>query len=271
MSAYSCITCGVQFRETEEPPDACPICEDERQYVNPNGQQWTTPEALRADHYNEFKPKVSGLTGIGTRPHFAIGHRALLVQSQDGNVLWDSPHMVDEDSIAKVQALGGLTAIAISHPHFYGAMVDWSHAFGNVPIYIHASDQKWVMRPDPAIVFWEGTTQLLGESLTLINVGGHFAGSTVMHWAAGMAGQGVLLASDTPFVVKDQRYVSFMYSYPNAIPMPPEDVERIVKTLEPFSFERLYGGWFTRVVTSDAKNAVRRSAKRYLAHIGRVN
>ena len=185
MPNYSCITCGIQFAATNEPPDHCPICEDERQYVNPNGQQWTTSEELRRDHHNEFKPKEPGLIGIGTRPHFAIGQRALLVQTPEGNVLWDAPHMIDEASIEEMQKMGGHSAIAISHPHFYRAMVDWSQAFGNVPIYIHAADREWVMRPDPAIVFWESETYSLGEGLTLVNCGGHFEGSSVLHWAAG--------------------------------------------------------------------------------------
>ena len=52
--------------------------------------------------------------------------------------------------------MGGIKAIAISHPHYYSSMVEWSRAFGGVPIYLHAADRQWVMRPDHAIVFWEG-------------------------------------------------------------------------------------------------------------------
>ena len=81
--------------------------------------------------------------------------------------------------------MGGISAIAVSHPHFYSSMVEWSRAFGGVPIYLHAADRQWVMRPDKGIVFWEGETRALGDGLTLIRCGGHFDGGTVLHWAGG--------------------------------------------------------------------------------------
>jgi len=34
MPWYICSTCGVQYAETNRPPDRCTICEDDRQYVN---------------------------------------------------------------------------------------------------------------------------------------------------------------------------------------------------------------------------------------------
>ena len=49
MDAFICRTCGVQYAPSEQPPSNCPICEDERQYVGWNGQQWTTLEQLRAE------------------------------------------------------------------------------------------------------------------------------------------------------------------------------------------------------------------------------
>lgn len=71
-----------------------------------------------------------------------------------------------------MRAAGGLAAIASSHPHFYGALVEWSQAFDGIPIYLHAADQGWVMRPDPAMVFWEGPTYPIASGLTLIHCGG---------------------------------------------------------------------------------------------------
>ncbi|MCI0423260.1 MAG: MBL fold metallo-hydrolase [Acidobacteria bacterium] len=269
MPNYMCATCGVQFASTLEPPQHCPICEDPRQYVNPNGQNWTTLEELRQTHSNVFKPQEPGLLGIGTEPTFAIGQRALLIQTPSGNVLWDCISLIDGTTVEQIQTLGGLSAIAISHPHFYSAMVEWSHAFGSIPIYLHAANREWVMRPDPVIVFWDSETYSLGEGLTLIHCGGHFPGSAVLHWAAGAEGRGVLLTGDTIFVVPDIRYVTFMYSYPNLIPLPAQAVERILQAVEPFAFDRLYSIWFDRVVVSDAKAVVSRSADRYLQAISK--
>jgi glyoxylase-like metal-dependent hydrolase (beta-lactamase superfamily II) len=264
-----CVTCGTQFAESERPPERCPICADERQFVGWAGQEWTTLEELCARHRLALQDEGDGLLGIGCEPKFAIGQRALLVPAAAGdgpghNLLWDCISLIDDAAVRVVEAQGGLAAIAISHPHYYGSMVEWSRAFGGVPIYVHADEREWVLRPDPAIVFWEGERLELGTSLTLLRLGGHFAGAQVLHWAGGAEGRGVLLAGDILQVVPDRRFVSFMYSYPNYIPLPAATVRRMVETLEPYAFERVYGAWFGAVVRADAKAAVRRSAERYI-------
>ena len=260
--------CGVQFAERVEPPEACPICEDERQFVNPRGQTWTTPEALRRSHRNALRAEEPGLLGIGMEPSFAIGQRALLVRTPEGNVLWDCVSLLDGAVVEAVGAMGGLKAIAVSHPHFYAAMVDWSHAFGRAPIYLHAADRRYVMRPVPAIEFWEGDRRALPGGLTLVRCGGHFDGSTLLHWPEGAKGRGALLTGDTIQAVPNRRAVSFMRSYPNLIPLPAAAVERIAAAVEPLAFDRIYGGWFDRSVPVRAKAVVARSAARYLKAIG---
>jgi hypothetical protein len=262
-----CTTCGVQYADTDRLPEHCPICEDERQYVGWNGQEWTTQEALRADYRNRLTLEEPHLTSLHTEPKFGIGQRALLVQTPTGNILWDCLTLLDDATVEAVRQRGGIRAIALSHPHYYSAMVDWSRAFGRVPVYVHTADRQWVMRPDPAIVFWEGETHSLDEGLTLVLCGGHFDGGTVLHWAAGAAGHGALLSGDILQVVPDRRFVSFMYSYPNYIPLPAAAAERIVRAVEPFAFERIYGAFPGLVVAAEAKSAVARSAARYLRAI----
>src|SRR5687767_12374933 len=259
-----CVTCGTQFAEGERPPERCPVCEDERQYVGWGGQRWTTLDALRNGHRLALKDEGDGLLGIGCEPKFAIGQRALLVPAPGGNILWDCISLIDDAAVRVVEALGGLAGIAISHPHYYTTMVEWSRAFGGVPIWLHEDEREWVMRPDPAVRFWRGETQALGERLTLLRLGGHFQGAQVLHWAAGAGGKGVVLAGDVLQVVQDRRFVSFMYSYPNYVPLSAATVRRMLERLEPYPFERIYGAWFGAVVRADAKAALRRSAERYI-------
>ncbi len=266
MPNYICKTCGTQFSETTQAPERCPICSDERQYIGPNGQQWTTLEDLQADHHNIIKLLEPGLTGIGTHPEFAIGQRALLVQTPQGNVLWDCISLIDDPTIAVIQALGGVSAIAISHPHFYSSMVEWARVF-QAPIYLPVADREHVMRKDSCIEFWEGENKTINADVTLIRCGGHFQGSTALYWSKGAEGRGVLLTGDTITVVPDRRYVSFMYSYPNLIPLPAQAVGKIVAAVEPYPFDRIYGGWWGRVIPTGAKAAVARSAERYIAAI----
>src|SRR5205085_2650563 len=149
------------------------------------------------------------------------------------------------------------------HPHFYGVCVEWSQAFGNAPIYIPEADRRWLMRPDPAVITWaESLTPI--EGLTLIQCGGHFDGSAVLHWPAGADGRGALLTGDTITVVADRRFASFMRSYPNDIPLPAATVTGIVNRVRPFAFDRVYGGWWDRVIERDGAAAVQRSADRYI-------
>jgi glyoxylase-like metal-dependent hydrolase (beta-lactamase superfamily II) len=267
MSHYICLTCGVQFAESENPPERCPICEDERQYVNPGGQQWTTLDTLRSKHRNIITELDSGLHSIRSEPAFAIGQQAHLIQTAAGNILWDCISLIDIETVEAVQSLGGLAGIAISHPHFYDSMVEWSHAFGGVPIYLHADDQEWVMRLDPVVQPWQGDTFSPLPGITLIRCGGHFAGSTILHWADGADGQGAIFTADTIMVVPDQKHVSFMYSFPNLVPLPHREIERIVAAVEPFAFDRIYGGWPNRIIRSGAKEAIQRSTRRYIAAI----
>lgn len=267
MPNYICVTCGTQFAESAAVPARCPICEDERQYIGPNGQQWTTLAELQAERKNTIKQVEPNLTGIGTEPRFAIGQRALLVQTAKGNLLWDCISLLDEATIAAVQMLGGVTAIAISHPHYYSSMVEWSRAFDNAPIYLHAADREHVMRPDAAVHFWEGETLPLLDALTLIRCGGHFEGGTVAHWPQGGEGRGVLLTGDILQVVSDRRYVSFMRSYPNLIPLPATAVRRVVQAVEPFPYDRIYGAWWETVIPTNAKAGVHYSAERYIRAI----
>src|SRR5881296_2539419 len=269
MENFICVQCGIQFAESAQPPSRCPICEDERQFVRHTGQEWTTLELLAADHHNRIEDEAALLLGISTEPEFAIGQRALLLQSPGGNLLWDCISLLDDETIAEVNARGGIRAIAISHPHFYSSMIEWAEHF-DAQIFLHTADRKWVMRKSPRIQFWEGTTFSLWDDLTLINCGGHFEGGTVLHWPAtsrGCGSKGALLTGDIITVVQDRRYVSFMRSYPNLIPLGAAAIRRIVERIEPFSFEQIYGGWWHANVLSDAKAAVTRSAERYLRAI----
>lgn len=258
---FICVTCGVQFAPSIDPPQGCPICEDERQYVGWDGQKWTTLDELRAAHRNQIRPDL-GLIGIGTEPSFAIGQRALLVQSAEGNILWDCITLIDDDTIEAVRDLGGLRAIAISHPHYYSSAVEWSHVF-NAQVLLHADDQQWVMRPDRCIEFWEGNAKSLWDGMTLIRAGGHFAGGTVLHLPSDTDGRPSLLSGDILQVAQDRRRVSFMYSYPNYIPLSAPVVDRVVAAVEPFQFDRIYGAWWRRNVEAGGMEVIRRSADRY--------
>lgn len=267
MPNHICATCGIQYPDSDSPPEHCIICEDDRQYIGLNGQQWTTLDEIRKAHSGIVKEEELNLYGIGCEPRFAIGQRALLVQSPQGNILWDCLTFIDDQLVEAVKALGGISSIAISHPHYYGCMIEWSHAFGGVPIYIHEYERQWVVRPDPVVRFWSGDMLPLSDGRTLIRCGGHFPGGMVMHWAQGAEGRGVLLTGDIINVVQDRRYVSFMHSFPNLIPLNASAVQHVVDAVAPYPYDRIYSAWFGNVVKENARAGVEFSAARYIQHI----
>jgi len=264
LKAFICITCGTHYPLSQQPPTNCDICENERQFVNPRGQTWTSLEEIRKIHRAVISRYEVGLYGIGATPELAIGERALLVCSSLGNVLWDCLALLDDAIIDFIRAMGGLSAIAISHPHFYTTMTEWSRAFGDVTIYLHNSNKSWVKRSDAPIHFWDKERISLNDEISLIRVGGHFEGSTVLHWSGTADKKGALLAGDSIQVVRDRRWVTFMRSYPNFIPLPGKIVQRVADAVADLPFERLYGISWESLVTNDAKNVVLRSVQRYL-------
>jgi glyoxylase-like metal-dependent hydrolase (beta-lactamase superfamily II) len=268
MPNFICTTCGIQYDESPSPPSACVICSEERQYIGWQGQRWTTLQELRADHHSRITPEAPELTGIGIEPSFGIGQRALHVRTAGGGFVWDCTSLIDEAAVARIRRLGGALGMAVSHPHFYSSMVEWSRALGDIPIYLHEADRAWVMRDDPAIVYWGGTSLPVAPGITLIHCGGHFAGSTVLHWADGAGGLGALLTGDTIMVGQDRRTVSFMYSYPNLIPLDARAVRQIADAVAPFDFEQIFGGWTGKNVLESGAHAVRYSALRYLRAMG---
>lgn len=212
---YICCACGVQYEASENVPAICKICSDVRQFVPKTGQEWKHLALLQEHNYkNVFVEVEPGLWSIQTYPQVAIGQKAYLIQTAVGNILWDCITYIDQETIDQINKLGGLTAIAISHPHYYSTIVEWGNYF-NCPIYLHENDQEWVMRKSTQIHFWKGESLELTEEVTLIHLGGHFEGSSALHWKEGANKRGTLLVGDSIFIVPDSGWVSFIYSAPN--------------------------------------------------------
>jgi glyoxylase-like metal-dependent hydrolase (beta-lactamase superfamily II) len=271
-TAHICKTCGTQYPPRDTPPSACPICSDDRQYIPPQGQQWTTLEEIRTGHTNRFEEIEPGITKIVTVPKFGIGQQAYLLETPQGNILWDCVALIDEATIAEIEARGGIRGIAISHAHYYTTMSEWSRAFGNVPIWLHEANRGWVMNPTSAIEYFHDDTIEPVPGITVIRTGGHFPGAMVLHRAGAPEAaeperrDGVLFSGDIFTVVADRRWVTFMYSYPNSIPLDPATVRRMVDLVAPYPYERVHDA-FDKHVMADGSAAVERSADRYISHV----
>ncbi|TFY81063.1 hypothetical protein EWM64_g2945 [Hericium alpestre] len=188
-----CKTCSTQYDASHD-LKACHICDDPRQYILPSGQAWTTLSELWQDKEQNYKniftqpyDGAPNIWTIHTEPVFGIGQRAFLLQTSHGNVLWDCVGYIDQETVDKINSLGGLKAIVISHPHFYSTHITWSRTFGNVPVYLASDDKTWLSRTDdaaePVRRFVEEKVVEILPGVTAVKVGGHFPGSMVLHWA----------------------------------------------------------------------------------------
>lgn len=268
MGHFICTTCGTQHERSEQPPDACAICEDERQFVGMMGQSWTTLARLQQSHMAVFHDEA-GLLGVGMSPAFGIGQRALLVPTPTSNILWDCISLVDDAIVKLINGVGGLQAIAISHPHYYTTMVEWSRAFGDVPVYLHRADAEWIMRKDACIELWEGSSKEIAPDVTLVRTGGHYEGGTVMHLARGPDGTGAILSGDLLQVAADRKHLGFMRSYPNFIPLGEAAVRAVAASVEPYTYDAIYGAFWGRVIRTGAKAAMQVSVDRHIGWLHR--
>jgi hypothetical protein len=265
MSAFVCVTCGTQHAPTVVPPTQCRICTDDRQHVADGGQQWTTLEELARSHHVRIE-RDGGFVGIGIREPFGIPQRALLVPSSAGTIMWDCTSLVTADAVEAITRLGEVSLIAISHPHFYASMVDWSDALGGIPILIHQADADWVMRPSRNLHSWTGDSLRIADDAVLMHLPGHFPGSAVLHHNTA-AGQGVMFAGDSLHVTADRHHVTVMHSVPNYMPVGPSVIRDIQHRLANIDFEQLYGFTWGLNISANARHAVDDSLNRYLAAI----
>ncbi|KAI4116845.1 MAG: hypothetical protein LQ345_002815 [Seirophora villosa] len=172
--------------------------------------------------------------GLG---QFAIGQRAILLQTPDGNVLWDLISLIDQPLREFIERLGGLDAIVISHPHFYTTYVEWADRF-SCPVYMAADDQEWLCRKpsdSTTIKLIEEASETILPGVTAIKAGGHFPGSLLLHW------DDQLFIADTIMTVPVS--YSFQWSIPNMIPLGLDEITHIWDAIRPYDFHTTYGAF----------------------------
>lgn len=258
--AKICATCGTKF-PNDYKESVCPICEDDRQYVPLDGQKWTNTRELSKEHKVEIKEVRPNLYEFVIRPSFAIGQRALFVVSESGNVLWDCIPMFDDEVVNFIKEKGGLKAIAISHPHYYSNMADWAEQF-DCQIYLTGSEKEFVMFGSDRIQYWDGQSFPLWDGMEVKRIGGHFPGSSTLHIPA-FSEKGALLCGDTFYLTLSMKHIAVMYSYPNRIPLPIKEVQRIKEKMQKIDFDEFYGFNSYQNLTGNPKELMIKSLERY--------
>lgn len=254
----SCRTCGVEYGSGH--PEVCPICADERQYLPPGGQVWTTQaDWARTTEVTitELSPGQWGVAAGGV----GIGQTMQVLTTADGTVVWDPTGYADVETVDFLRGLGPVLAIVASHPHMYGCQVTWSRALGDAPVLVNERDADWVQRGDTAIQLWSGTVDL-APGVQLRTLGGHFPGSAVLHRAATAEAPGLLLSGDTIMANADRTSASFLRSYPNRIPLSAAVVERMAAAIADLRYDALWSN-FGNAILGGADRLVQESAERH--------
>jgi hypothetical protein len=259
MANKICMTCGTEFPSKDQ--DVCPVCNDDRQYVPETGQAWTTREQLSGNYAVLIRQPGQRLYELKVSPSFAIGQRAFLILSPAGNLLWDCIPLLNDATIDFIKARGGLKAIAFSHPHYYSTMNHWAEVF-NCPIYIHKNDAPWIMYAGSHISLWEGTEKPLWDNIRIINIGGHFPGSSILHVPA-FSPQGTIFCGDTLYISRSKKHIAVMHSYPNQIPLPLSEMTRIKNQVQSIGFDAMHGAFDFQDLPANAKEIFTNSMKRY--------
>jgi hypothetical protein len=256
-----CTACGTQYQHTLATKAVCPICLDDRQAVPEKGQSWTNLQKLSDDYSVIIKKLNDNLYELKMAPSFAIGQRALLVITPNGNILWDCIALINEPTIEFIKSKGGLKAIAFSHPHYYTTMNEWAEIF-NCPIYIHQKDEQWIFNKGDNVSLWSETEKELWDGMRLINIGGHFPGSSILH-VPFLSNEGTILCSDTFYISPSKKHAAVMYSYPNRIPLPIQEVQRIKKQMLNIQFDTMHGFYDYQNIYFNAKQIIEHSLDKY--------
>jgi len=255
-----CQTCGTRYAGIV--PEICKICADDRQYIPATGQHWISYNELRKNRSIRFGNLLPDVYDLRITPAFGIAQKAHIICTPGGNLLWDCLPFVDEPTIAFIKSIGGLKAIAISHPHYYSLMAVWAQIF-DCPIYLHEADKEWIMDETTNIKLWNGQKQFLWDDMELIHTAGHFPGSTVLH-VPRVGDNGSLFVGDSLYVAQSLKFISMMHSYPNAIPLPQKDILYINQQVSPLNFYSMYGAFEWQNIHTGAKRLFTQSIDRYL-------
>lgn len=257
-----CTACGTQFQLNSDSLELCPICTDDRQYIPEKGQTWTTLDDLSNSHSVIIKKINGSLYELKMVPSFAIGQRALLVLVPGGNILWDCISLLNEPTIELIKSKGGLKAIAFSHPHYYTTMNRWAEIF-DCPIYIHQNDEQWIFNKGNHVSLWPGLKKELWDGIRIINIGGHFPGSSIIHIPF-LSPKGVVLCGDSFYISPSKKHMAVMYSYPNRIPLPLHEIQRIKEQMLLLEFDTMHGFYDFQNIYSDAKLVLENSLAKYV-------
>ncbi|MBI2881264.1 MAG: MBL fold metallo-hydrolase [Candidatus Tectomicrobia bacterium] len=230
-----CTYCGNRtFVEAGEEP-RCLICA--KRYVpGPKERpRFARPDDLRPDHHMEIVQLEEDIWRFYTRPDLGIRHYAYFIQRPGGNVLMDMQPLLTEDLAGWIEERGGIRHIILSHPHYYGAMDEFSARF-RAPIHVHVSDRPWPAGY-PNVEFFETERLSLDGALEVHRIPAQFEGGLCLLFARR---RGVLFTGDTLMVSPATGELSAWKSTPRRVPYTREEFRVIREGILRLEFDQIF-------------------------------
>jgi glyoxylase-like metal-dependent hydrolase (beta-lactamase superfamily II) len=234
-SPLICTYCGNRTFIGEGETPECLICAN-RYVPEPKARvRFKRPDALLPDHHTEIVQLEEDIWRFYVRPNLGIRHYAFFIQRPGGNVLMDMQPILTNDLAAWIGAKGGLKAIVLSHPHYYGAMDDFSTRF-HAPVWIHATDRDWAVGY-PNVECLDAEDHSFDETLGMIHIPGQFEGGLCLLYARH---RGILFTGDTLMVSPTTGELSAWKSTPRQVPYTRDEFHVIREGILALEFDQLY-------------------------------
>jgi glyoxylase-like metal-dependent hydrolase (beta-lactamase superfamily II) len=232
LSHYACANCGFWQLYFAPPPD-CPVCTDVRNDLPADGWHFLPEAEVAASHGGTAAEIAPGLWAFTTQPALGLAGTGWLIVRPEGNIGFEAAPFYSAAQLQTIAALGGISVLAASHVHGYGALFQLQRAFAPT-LAIHTADLQLTKAFAVTWPYDEPTE--IAPGFRLIPIGGHYAGQAALHDAPGRR----LFCGDM-FKVDQQGgrsvAVSSHKAFHKNIPLTASELRRYREAIAPLEFE----------------------------------
>ncbi len=232
LTPYVCTNCGFWQRHFAPPP-SCPVCLDFRHTPPPDGWEFWTADEATARIVTRWEEDGNGIVTFRSEPSLGIGPSGYLIPLPSGNLLFENPAWYSDDALAAIRERGGVHWLAASHPHAYGALWRAQEQFSPEAVFINVADLAWTGAF--RVNFPYDGPQEIAPGATLVPVGGHFDGQSVLY----LRDRRLLFAGD---MVKFHpgNGISTHKAFNRRVPMSHAEIRRYRQAIAPLDFAGVY-------------------------------
>ncbi len=235
LTWFTCANCGFWQRHFA-PPD-CPVCSDVRNDLPEDGWNFLPEDRIAETHHGEGIEIVPGLWAFSTTPALGLAGTGWLIVRPGGNIAFEAAPYYSSTMLTQIEALGGITFLAASHAHGYGALFQLQRRFDPEVVAIQKEDLR-MTKAFRVTTPYDDMLEL-APGYTLHQVGGHYDGQACLHDAPGRR----LFCGDMFKIDQDEtgrsRAISSHKAYHKDIPLTHAELRRYRDVIAPLAFDTI--------------------------------